>query len=740
MKGIWGKNLAGEKNVTLAFTLDLGARKKGVWKFAAADCCRLYTDGRPIAFGPQRAAHGFARVSEIPFFGRVLVAEVESCFVPTFCWIWQKPFFACEIECEDGGRAETTDFVCRRLTDRVQRVQRYSFQRGFAEVYRMEEDRTSLYRGCSRFPEIETEEAPLPALLPARVPEAKLKRHSPVREVERGRTDIDPAAPVWRDRAQLEVGTILKGYLPEEWEESATDEASKFVFVPGAEAGDGLAYTTYDFGRAITGFTELEVRAPRGGTVYVLFDELLWKEAGKGENYVCFFRNTCSSVHKWTFTKGGVFRVSAFEPYTVRYACVVHTAGTEVKIYQRDYENPEAGRLRFSCSDTEISGIMEAARATLAQNSVDLLTDCPSRERAGWLSDSWFSSVAERMFTGKNAAERAFLENYVFAKRDGLPAGMIPMCYPADDYDGCFIPNWAMWYILEVAKYAKIYGRDDIVEASFANVEGILGYFAGKENEEGLLEELESWVFVEWSAANDSSHTAGVNVPSNICYAAVLDAAGKTYAIPAWCEKAARVRERVRALAFDGRFFVDNLVRDGEGRLVRTKNLTEVCQYYAFWFDCTDRAHYPALFEELTERLGGRRAEGYLPGMEKPNVMYGIYMRIDLLMRAGERRKVLEECIQVFGKMAERTGTLWENNNISASCDHGFASYAARWIVWALTGYDVLSEGPAAVEGIGIDCDVSLPRADGSSLRIRVENNRVRAYRPLARLKVLAGE
>lgn len=218
----------------------------------------------------------------------------------------------------------------------------------------------------------------------------------------------------------------------------------------------------------------------------------------------------------------------------------------------------------------------------------------------------------------------------------------------------------------------------------------------------------------------------GRHVPSNICYAAVLDAAGKTYAIPAWCEKAARVRERVRALAFDGRFFVDNLVRDGEGRLVRTKNLTEVCQYYAFWFDCADRPHYPALFEELTERLGGRRAEGYLPGMEKPNVMYGIYMRIDLLMRAGERRKVLEECIQVFGKMAERTGTLWENNNISASCDHGFASYAARWIVWALTGYDVLSEGPAAEEGIGIDCDVFLPRADGSSLRIRVENNRVR--------------
>ena len=75
-----------------------------------------------------------------------------------------------------------------------------------------------------------------------------------------------------------------------------------------------------------------------------------------------------------------------------------------------------------------------------------------------------------------------------------------------------------------------------------------------------------------------------------------------------------------------------------------------------------------------------------MPEVAKPNVMYGLYMRIDLLMRSGEREKVLEECIRLFSPMAKRTGTLWEHNNISASCNHGFAAYSIKWILYALTG------------------------------------------------------
>lgn len=169
MNAIWGKGLSEEMNVTLGFLLDMGERKQGLMKIAASTCYKVYADGKMLAFGPQRAAHGFARVAEIPFTGKVIVVEVESSNVESYCWIKQEPFFACEVVCSDGKEYRAEDFACRRLTDRVQKVQRYSFQRAFAEVYRLKTDRTRFYRGEACFEPLETEEVKIPQLLVSHV-------------------------------------------------------------------------------------------------------------------------------------------------------------------------------------------------------------------------------------------------------------------------------------------------------------------------------------------------------------------------------------------------------------------------------------------------------------------------------------------------------------------------------------------------------------------------------------------
>lgn len=294
------------------------------------------------------------------------------------------------------------------------------------------------------------------------------------------------------------------------------------------------------------------------------------------------------------------------------------------------------------------------------------------------------------------------------------------------DYDGVFIPNWAMWYGLELAAYADRAGEDEIVRRSRESVLGIIAYFRRFENEFSLLEDLEGWVFVEWSAANDADRVCGVNVPSNFCYAALLERVGRLYGIAEWVQKAAAVRNVLRELACDGVFFADNLVRDERGSLKRTDRRSEVCQYYAFWFDGISREDYPELFSMLVRRLGPRRKNGEFPALAPPNMMYGIYMRLDLLMRAGMREQLFEECLYYFLKMAERTGTLWENNDVRASCNHGFAAYAAKWLIYVLTGYDAAGGElpPPQESGIGVDCDLYLPRK-GGYLHLRVDRNRV---------------
>ena len=162
------------------------------------------------------------------------------------------------------------------------------------------------------------------------------------------------------------------------------------------------------------------------------------------------------------------------------------------------------------------------------------------------------------------------------------------------------------------------------------------------------------WVFIEWSAANEARHTKGVNIPSNITYAAALEKAAKLLNDESLKEKSEKIRKWIRANAFGGMFLTDNLVRDQNGRLVRTDLFTETCHYYAFWFECIDKKEYPALYTELMDRLGVNRSEGYLPEVSKANVIFGLYMRLDLLMSDGRYEEVRQEIKKLFLPMARR--------------------------------------------------------------------------------------
>lgn len=94
---------------------------------------------------------------------------------------------------------------------------------------------------------------------------------------------------------------------------------------------------------------------------------------------------------------------------------------------------------------------------------------------------------------------------------------MLPMCYPADHYDGVFIPNWAMWFVLELGEYAERTSDPGACCAGAGKDYALLTDFRRFENELGLLEKLESWVFLEWSKSNDL--VQDVSFPSNMLYA-----------------------------------------------------------------------------------------------------------------------------------------------------------------------------------------------------------------------------
>ena len=80
--------------------------------------------------------------------------------------------------------------------------------------------------------------------------------------------------------------------------------------------------------------------------------------------------------------------------------------------------------------------------------------------------------------------EKGFLENFLLAEKfKCIPEGMLPMCYPADQYDGNFIPNWAMWFVIELGDYLKRTGDQEFVSLLHDKVYALLDYFVPFENE-----------------------------------------------------------------------------------------------------------------------------------------------------------------------------------------------------------------------------------------------------------------
>ena len=711
---VWAEGQKNQMNRAFAFVLDLGKKQMGEICLSAASCYKVIADGKLMGFGPNRTAHGYARAAVYPFNAQYITVEVQSHFVPNFCWVKREPFFACVLKTESGKEYLAEDFNCFALSDRVQKVRRYSFQRGFCETYINEKDRTALYfcKPQNAFPRVKTEKAELPHLLPSETLNPALSEIFAEKVIDSGYCKTLPEIAVYVDRTETLIGTVIEGFKRGEWQDFSTDEISRITYLSGAKSGD-YAYETLDFSRIVTGIVEVEIIAGNAGEVFFAFDEILSDEKLKT---IKPFRGDTANVFKWTVKKAGVYNLSAFEPYAFRYANVITSAGVKANVKVRAYENPEAGKMLFECDDKKIEQIMEAARHTFAHNAVDLLTDCPSRERAGWLSDSFFSSVAERVFTGDNKVERAFLQNYILADKSGHPKGMIPRCYPADYYeeDG-FIPNWSLWYILEIYKYFTQYGYDETVEKSRANVEGILNYFVDFENEFGVLEDLKGWIFVEWSEANNSDHINGINVPSNACYYASLLAAAKVYGIKGLKEKAEKVKDYLLKNAYVDGFFVDNLIRNEKGDIIPTENYTETCQYYMFFFKCADKHTHKELFDKMLNEYG--KSDSSVSGgnpvkkqLTPSNMIYGVYMRLELLMREQKRVELLNECVRYFYDMTQKTGTLWENNTASASCDHGFASYVSRFIIYALFGFDVLyPEKGGAKNGIKLNSEAVLP-------------------------------
>ncbi|HHV12824.1 MAG TPA: hypothetical protein GXX75_21350 [Clostridiales bacterium] len=681
---VWVSGKEMTSNLMMALFFDIQAKPASEYKLkiTGSTLYRVILNHQLIYYGPARAGHGFFRVDEVflpvnPGENTLLI-EVAGYNCPSYYTLNYKSFLCAEILCDRVVENYTCyDSKARIITERDSKSIRYSLQRAFTEIWSLDHHKEIQYD--SPLAEIDVDWG----FIPREVPYPVFRSGTNANMISRGRYSRDNNATVkkfWYMKEAIPGDDafydLQRLRFTKVCEVECTNQADFLV-----KSGE---YVVLKLPINNNGFISASITAKEDSELWFVFDEMLTGDIVDG------LRLNCINILQYNLKKSAKpYNILSFESYGYQYImCVVRKGFIAIHhIGIVEYGYPVYKNTSLECDDKELVEIFSAAVETYRQNTMDVFMDCPTRERAGWLCDSYFTAQSAQLFSGDCSVEKVFLENYIMAKHfPGIPEGMLPMCYPAESYKGTFIPQWALWYIVELYEYLGRNGSE--TSQRFKQIcYGLLGWMERYRNSDGLLENLPGWNFIEWSKANE--WVRDINYPTNMLYKRALELVGLIYNDTALIRQAEKIKNQIIEQSYNGSFFIDNAVRDKDKILRNTENISEVCQYYAFFFKVADSENpqFSSLKKTVLNKLGPHQSISGLSYQVAPaNAFIGYYLRLSLLLKWRKYTQAVKECKEYFLKMAKTTGTLWEHGNANASLNHGFASFAGVVIVKSLTG------------------------------------------------------
>lgn len=740
-KSIFIKNQRKAINYQAGFKAVFTADEKKSYSLTVTGAAlyEITLNGEFIGYGPARAPHGYIRYDEINL--NVKPGENTLCIslagynCPCFYTPDIHSFVRAEIF-ENGESVAYTgrDFKAISLTGlRVREAYRYSYQRTFLEDWCFDNS-----DALTNWKTVDFESEP--------IVECVIEEEFIPREWAMPKFGIDNSARKFRNGRFKHKGDYKKmekrqindlanqaGFPEYAVRHNLLDAAAGIFFTDFKEDMTADRYAFYELDTNNTGFIQSTIFAKEDSEVYIIFGERMAPYATASGGATAGMEmglksDDVTNVVRYELKKSDKpYELQTFECYTMKYIGVLVRKGeVEVRnIALREYSYPEYEATTFNSADEELNKIFEAAKNTYRQNTVDTFMDCPSRERAGWLSDSYFTGQASLLMSGSGKAEQLYLKNFAMAKYfPEMPYGMLPHNYPGEAKG--FIPQWAMWYVLELKEYLERYADDK--EFYRTTVYDLLAWFKQYETADGLLGKTPGWGFIEWSLANEMIGDYDLSYPTNMLYARMLSDIGEMYGDKALLEQSKAIKDYVRENAFDGVHFVDGAVYDESGKLVNMGEMSEACQHYAMAFGIADRndKRFDKFYDLIFNVYGfGRRAEGkIMPEVTFGSAFIGYVVRYNALAEMREYDCLIKDIKELYGPMADITGTLWETE-CGSSYNHGFASVSAVYIIKALSGITKIDAANGKVyvgkEFYGTDCDINMALEAGN-IKVSVKN------------------
>lgn len=242
----------------------------------------------------------------------------------------------------------------------------------------------------------------------------------------------------------------------------------KKISIP--EAGKHI----YDFGQNASGIVSIKVTGKRGDKIKITPSELLTDKGfitqkSSGENFYFEYTLKGEGIEEWT---------PKFTYYGFRYAMIEGVKPISVKFLHIRNSAPTAGS--FSSSNDLFNKIYHLIDWSLRSNIVSVSTDCPHREKLGWLEQSHLMGESLRYNYDVFHLYNKIVDDIIEAQR---PDGMVPSIAPEFvEFDGPFRddPGYGSAAVILPWYLYKWYGDVNVLQKSYPMMKKYVSYLQGK--------------------------------------------------------------------------------------------------------------------------------------------------------------------------------------------------------------------------------------------------------------------
>ncbi len=285
--------------------------------------------------------------------------------------------------------------------------------------------------------------------------------------------------------------SIGKLVLEEDYPLKIIDE-----FLPLKISTSKTGRTIYDFGQNASGIISLKVKGNRGTQIIIRPDELIDKKGNitqhsGGGPYEFNYILKGEGIEEWQprFTYYG-FRYADVEIRESELAST-KTEILEIKMLHTRNSSPALGS--FSCSDTLFNQIYELINWGIKSNMASVATDCPHREKLGWLEQTYLIGPSMHYnFDIHNLYSKIVTDMIDSQLENGLVPDIAPEFVP---FSGGFrdSPEWGSASVIIPWQLYQWYGDFEVLKRAYPMMTRYVNYLHSKSKNNILYHGLGDW-------------------------------------------------------------------------------------------------------------------------------------------------------------------------------------------------------------------------------------------------------